>query len=296
MDVTIIIVNYNTKKLTLECLESVYSNTSGISFEIIVVDNASVDGSIQAVEERFPDVRIYKSDINLGFGRANNLGLQHAIGKYIFLLNSDTVLVNNAILEFYSFCERNSSLKIGALGCLLRNNSLNIIHSHYTFPSISDFLKRVFRSYLYVLGLSKNVIHERSFEKGELYFDVEYITGADLFIPREIIKQIGFFDPIFFMYFEETDYQKRMADLNFRRFIISGPEIIHLEGGSSNTSNNKRRIMTHRSLFLYLRKHFSFFYIIAYKFLYVILNFPFLFNFRYTLRENICLFKIIFAS
>lgn len=103
MDVSVIIVNYNTKQITLNCLESIFEHTKGIEFEVILVDNASSDGSVEAIEEYYPMVQVIKSEVNLGFGRANNLGVQMAKGEYLFLLNSDTLLLNNAISIFLYF-------------------------------------------------------------------------------------------------------------------------------------------------------------------------------------------------
>ena len=111
--VSIIIVNYNTKQLTLNCLKSIYEYTKDIDFEIIVVDNASSDGSVEAIRESFPIVNVIGSNENLGFGRANNLGAKYAQGKYLFLLNSDTLLIENSIKKLYDFRARqhNSVIK-----------------------------------------------------------------------------------------------------------------------------------------------------------------------------------------
>ncbi|UVV84289.1 glycosyltransferase [Bacteroides thetaiotaomicron] len=108
MDVSVIIVNYNTKALTKSCIESIFSETCGIEFEVILVDNASSDGSKELfqIDER---IIFIESNVNLGFGKANNLGYKYATGKYIFLLNSDTLLKNNAIKLFFDFAEKNGS-------------------------------------------------------------------------------------------------------------------------------------------------------------------------------------------
>ena len=114
--VSIIIINYNTKLLTLDCLKSIYQHTKDIDFEVIVVDNASSDGSAEAIRESFPIVKVIEPNENLGFGRANNLGAKYAKGEYLFLLNSDTLLIENSIKKLYDFyIENEEKLHIGVL-------------------------------------------------------------------------------------------------------------------------------------------------------------------------------------
>ena len=129
MDVSIIIVNYNTLGLTSDCIESIVDKTSDLEYEIILVDNASTDSS-KAVFPQDPRVRYIYSDRNLGFGRANNLGIREATGRYLFFLNSDTILLNNAVKYFFDFCEKNPEHKIGALGAVLKDRNLRNIHSY----------------------------------------------------------------------------------------------------------------------------------------------------------------------
>ena len=138
LDVSIIIVNYNTKELTRNCLKSVFAQTKGISFEVVVSDNGSTDGSVGMIKSEFPQVILIENNANLGFGAANNRGLKIAKGKYIFYLNSDTVLLNNAAKIFFDYWEKfPEKEKIGALGCILQDENGNAIHSGGTFPKYS---------------------------------------------------------------------------------------------------------------------------------------------------------------
>ena len=107
MDVSVIIINYKTKKLTVDCIDSVYKNTDQVDFEIILVDNNSKDGTIEYISHQYPSVIIKEMEENVGFGRANNAGAELASGKYLFLLNSDTILLENTIKYFYEFMENN---------------------------------------------------------------------------------------------------------------------------------------------------------------------------------------------
>ena len=135
MEISIIIVNYNTCDLTLQCLQSVYEKTVDVGFEVIVVDNASSDNSVEMIKKMFPQVKIIESVENLGFGKANNLGVKYANGDYLFLLNSDTILISNVIFEFYRFMQK--SPQIAACGGNLIDASGNSCLL-YTSPSPRD--------------------------------------------------------------------------------------------------------------------------------------------------------------
>lgn len=257
MDVSVIIVNYNTFALTKQCIESIYQKTDGVSFEVIVVDNNSTDGSQELLPK---DNRIVfiESGENLGFGKANNLGLKHAKGKYIFFLNSDTLLVNNAIKKFFDFTESYTG-KIGAIGCLLTNNEGQIIHSYSTFPSINWVFKSVIIAHIYNYLFKKNYkLYDKTNEDvSKPVFHVDYVTGADLFVERKVIEECGAFDSDFFMYYEETEMQYRWTQKGYMSFIIKTPQIIHLEGGSQDKTVRFRTdkfIRSFRSEKLYFRK------------------------------------------
>ena len=156
MDVSIIIVNYNTCDLTRNCLKSVFEQTKDIDFEVIVSDNGSKDGSIEMIKKEFPQVILIENNANLGFGAANNRGLKIAKGKYVFYLNSDTILLNNAVKCFFDYWE-NSPEKdtIGALGGNLLNEDGNVIHSGTDLPTAKSELYNFFRCILSSVGLKK---------------------------------------------------------------------------------------------------------------------------------------------
>ncbi len=155
MQVSIIIVNYNTKELIKNCINSIYENTKDIDFEIIVSDNGSTDGSVEMLKNDFPNVILIENNANLGFGKANNNGLKVAKGEYIFYLNSDTVLLNNAVKMFYDYWEQNLQKdKIGALGANLLNEKLKITHSGEDFPSKKKIFKDYTMDFLHILRLS----------------------------------------------------------------------------------------------------------------------------------------------
>lgn len=277
--VSVIFVNYNSTDMLIESIRSVKRHTYHASYELIVVDNASPDNGIHRIREIFQDeVRIIESSKNLGFGGANNLGIQIAKGEYLFFLNPDTLLLNEAIDIFYAYCERHKMKRIGALGTLLLSREQKIINSYGAFISpCSIILKR--------LGIHK------SFPKQSEVFpiQVDFITGADLFVPRKVIEEIGNFDTNFFMYCEEVDLQQRMAQKSYQRMIINEAKIIHYDGGSYEQvlkRSASRRKEQDKSICKYIKKYYSPMKYWLFLFFFIIIRFPAYINPHYSMKEN----------
>lgn len=235
MDVSIIIVNFNTKDLIRSCLSSVYEHTHGIDFEVIISDNGSTDGSLEMIKEEYPQVCLLENKKNLGFGTANNRASKNAKGKYIFFLNSDTVLLNNAVKIFFDYWENTNNKSIGALGAWLLNQENNIIHSYGEYKTYSTVIKHFFRCFIssYFRTLFKRITKKQKKTTiqscNELVIN-GYITGADLFIKNNDSK---YFDERYFMYSEEEDLQLNNYFKNeLDCILLNTPKIIHLEGGS----------------------------------------------------------------
>lgn len=238
MDVSIIIVNYNTKKIIENCIQSIYDKTTGIDFEIIVVDNASRDGSQQMMAEKFQDVKLIELNENIGFGRANNNAIEFATGRNILFLNPDTKLINNAIKVLSDYLD--NSPKSGACGGNLLDENLKPAQSfRLIYPSlffeVNEMLMKIPEKLLF--GKS------REYNYSNKYKSVAYITGADLMIKKTVIDKVGFFNPLFFMYFEETDFCNRINKLGYKIISIPEAKIQHLEGKSfGNHKVNADRI------------------------------------------------------
>ena len=236
MDVSIIIVNYNTVSLTRDCLQSIYEKTKDIDFEVIVSDNGSQDGSVEMIRKEFPQVILIENNANLGFGKANNIGYKYAKGDYILLLNSDTILLNNAVKLFIEEIKKLPK-NIACIGCRLTDKNRNYIHSYGNFPT---FWNELVRKPLHILARLK--IADEGFDSKPAVpisnnaMQVEYITGADLFIKKSVADSLGLFDEDFFMYYEETEMQYRYSKNGYYSCITSIPQIIHKEKGSSNSN------------------------------------------------------------
>jgi GT2 family glycosyltransferase len=231
IDVSVIIVNYNTKKLLSNCLESIFLQTNEIEYEVIVVDNASVDGSNEMLRQNFPNVRLIESETNLGFGKANNLGIRNALGKYIFLLNSDTIIIGSSIKIFFDFMENHIDNRVACCGGDLIDSSNNKQVSYGNFPSLlqvfSELGLRIFYRSFYRKYLSVGV---KSYDDKKR--NVDYISGADMFIRKSVLDEVGLFDEDFFLYYEESELSYRFYKYGFKSVFIPEVKIIHLEGGS----------------------------------------------------------------
>lgn len=250
--VSIIIVNYNTLHVIKPCIDSIVAQTHDIGYEIIVVDNGSTDGSIEALSDD-KRVTLILTGENLGFGRANNRGLEHAKGRYVFFLNSDTLLMNNAIKMLYDFAQQYQG-KLGALGCILEDRQGNRIHSYGPFPKMgNDFHKFLWIPILKGLRL----YHQPAIEYPEHWMKVDYVTGADLFVSRQVLDECGSFHPAFFMYYEESEMQHRFQLHGYDNILLNGPEIVHLEGEGGKAGKQSKFIRDtyrqERSLFIYFK-------------------------------------------
>ncbi len=298
MDVSVIIVNYNTIELTKQCLLSIYDQTKDVNFEIIVVDNNSIDNSVNFIYDNFPQVTLISNLDNIGFGRANNLGVKIAKGKYIFFLNSDTILLNNAIKIFFNYMEeKNINSNIGALGAVMLDSNLNLNYrnSYYEFPRLSMFFKLVFKNIF--SDLKKKYLVDSIKLNNEGHISVDFIVGADLFIPRDVIDNIGAFDPDYFLYWEEVDLQFRMYKKKLRRLIIFGPQIVHLEGGSSEKKvKNWQRKIEKQSLLLYFRKNSSFFSFFLAKVILIVFVIKSIILRKYSIQEQKEYIKLIIKT
>ena len=277
IDVSIILVNYNGLNVLRDCLDSIFRHSSGFTFEVIVVDNDSKDGSVEYLSQR-KDIVFIKAGENLGFGRGNNLGFQHSHGEYLFLLNTDTILRNNAIKIFLD--RYNSFADVGCIGCYLKGLDGNVCMSYGRFTSVSYEFRKGIMTYFKRLGILSNqgvdLIDGR---------EVDYVIGADIFMNRNIASQLGLFDSRYFMYGEESDMQRRYRKNGYRHYVVCGPDIMHLEGAGKGVSM-KRKILAEAGKFLYIRIWDGNFKYVIFRLGYFFLKFPIIFDMKYTIREK----------
>ena len=238
MDVSVIIVNYNSEVLVLDCIDSILKKTKDINFEIIVIDNASPNGNSFIINQAYLNkINFISSEENLGFGRANNLAVKSASGKYIFFLNPDTILLNNAILLMFNFLENNP--QVGVVGGNLYDMDELPMHSFRVFrPSILSELD----SFLFNGKMTNLLIRNIDFNYTNYPIKINkgYITGADLMIKKSIFENIGGFEKSIFMYYEDALLCNEVRKVNYDLFSLPTAKIVHLEGKSMEESILKR--------------------------------------------------------
>lgn len=250
MNVSVIIVNYNTTQLVIDCINSIYEHTKDILFEVIVVDNDSKNRTIEQLNEIFPFVRLVLNDKNSGFGAANNLGNKYAKGKYLFLLNSDTLLLDNAIKQFYDFMEITPEAGVCGGNLLTKDLKPNFSFEHLQPSLLNSIDKLFFRPYQRIkYGKNRCFLHEDkpTIIKG-------FTSGADYFIIKKLYNKIGGFDEHFFMYYEDVELTNRVHQSKFKSYIIPSVKIIHLDGGSQSKNQSKKNKWMVESLAYYFKK------------------------------------------
>lgn len=261
-DVSIIIINYKTPQLVIDCVNSIIEKTKDIDYEIIVVDNDSQDNSKEIIEKEVGNQIVFiESHENLGFGKGNNLGFKYAQGKYLFFLNSDTILINNAIKILYDYIT--SHKNIGIVGGNLYTVDLQPSPSFsMNFDNIEDYKDNskwltILKNKLFRHKKKKNIV----FNETDKPLKVGYVFGTDMMMKKSLFDSIGGFDSDFFMYAEEEDLSYRIVELGKEIWSIPDAKIIHLDGGSSisnNEFNPKHFKMRLHGGFIYFKKRLGY--------------------------------------
>ncbi|WP_035256161.1 glycosyltransferase family 2 protein [Desulfatirhabdium butyrativorans] len=246
MELSFIIVNWNTKALLLQCLDSIRETVVDIGYEIWVVDNASTDGSAEAVQAHDPGVHLLRNEVNLGFAAANNQAFSRMAGRYAILLNSDARLTPGAARILYDYMEGHPDAGM-ACGQLL-NADGSLQRSVANFPSWVTLLGN---ETLLNLLLPRRYPGKRRVLGHPI--EVESGIGACLILRKAAIDQIGGFDEGYFFFFEETDYAKRMWENGWKVMFVPQARIVHEQGKSVGTRADGRMLF-YRSRYRYLRK------------------------------------------
>ena len=269
LSVSIIIVSYNTADLTLACIESIKTVVKSCTYEIIVVDNASSDDSVSRIRQTYDDVVLIESEENIGFGRANNLGCRKARGKYLFFLNSDTVLQNDPFEWFVPFYEAHEN--VGALGGYLVDGKGEYTLSGGKTYSAAKYLRVAYNGLLRREGEVELPLSAHPSK-------VDYVIGADLFVEKSLFEMAGGFNPRIFMYLEDVELCGKFVRLNKENYVISGPKITHFVKASSKSQFS--RVYNTASLMYCLRKQMNPISFRLFQAAYFLMKAPLLFRFR----------------
>lgn len=256
VDLSIIIVNYNTKKLTLQAIDSIYQSKVNFPLEVILVDNASTEEGLKnELNERYPQVLFIANDQNEGFSKANNKGYRVASGRYILLLNSDTILEKDTLQTMMDYMESHPNVGVSGCKVVLPDGSLDkACKRGYPTPIASLY---------YMLQLHKlfpSSPRVNQYQLGHLDPDKEHsvdsLVGAFMFVRRKAIEEVGLLDESFFMYGEDIDWCYRIKEAGWEIKYYPKTSILHLKGASSKKKPFKIIYEFHRAMFLFYNKHY----------------------------------------
>ena len=270
-DLSIVIVNTNTRQLVSQCLESVYANPPSCDFEVIVVDNASTDGSCETIERRFPQVRLIRNKRNLGFSLGNNRGFEIARGKHIMLLNSDTLVLQGSLDKLLDALEVDPTVGVVAPQLIYPDGSLQMSYGpmpslFVSFCSFFEVRRWVPQTFLARLGQSANGHLGKNAGSYVKWFSGQaprtaklekhiLVTGACMLIRDKCFRQVGTLDPAFFMYVDDADYCKRVYDSGWAIQYLAEATIVHIKGGTVGQRYRWTSPAAYFSVFHFMKKH-----------------------------------------
>lgn len=256
--VSFIIVNYRTPELVLQCIRSIRQFCLAVPYEVIVVDNHSQDQSVTQLSQ-CSDIRLLENEVNAGFAGANNRGAAVARGKYLYLLNSDTYLIHDAVSVLFGYMESEMHADVAICGTDLIDPGGRKQASYGNFPTLAELL--------FQFGLDRFYRHyytERLSQGVPCFFDtprtVDFVSGASMFIRTEVYHRLNGMDENYFLYFEETDFALRAQRLGWKTVLLPTARVVHLEGGSqlgTETSNFLKLEHFTKGKWLFFKKHKS---------------------------------------
>ena len=261
IDVSVVIVNWNTKDLLHQTLQTLYKNTHGITFETIVVDNGSSNGSVDMVRKLWKQVKLIQLPENKGFTVANNEGFDKAKGRFILLLNSDTIVTPTTLPGMVRFLETHPDA--GCVGCKHLNPDKTLQRSMDNFPSLlNDFLSytELHRLQIFQPLLKKKFAWWSDYDKVR---EVDWVNGSCMMVRKEVIKQVGGLDEAFFIYGEELDWCYRMKKCGWKVYFTPKATIIHIGGQAMNRAADKRIVLKYKGQYRFYKKHYSIFQYIS---------------------------------
>ncbi len=248
MDLSIVIVNWNTCELLAQCLQSVYQTTTNLNAELLVVDNASNDGSSVMVSTRYPRVQLLQNAENVGFARANNQGIRSSIGRYVLLLNSDTEIRPGALETMIAFMDQHPDAAAAGARLLNADGSLQ--------PSCHPILTagREFWRLFFLEPLHRRATYDMAHWDPQIPRQVETIKGACLLLRRAALGQVGLLDEQYFMYTEEMDLCLRLLRAGWKLYWIPQAQVVHYGEASSRQVAEAMYIQLYRSKVQFQRK------------------------------------------
>lgn len=253
MDLSIAVISYNTRDLLLACLQSVQDRTTDVDYELIVVDNASRDRSVEAVRARFPQVTVIANADNGGYAKACNQAAAVSSGRYVLLLNSDTVMQAHTLRTMVTCLDQ--SPDVGAVSCKQWTGDGQLYQSCFPFPSIRDHLRHAACFQQLAPNAQAAVAAAHAIDCAQSQ-DVDWINGACLMVRRDLMEHCGGLDETFFMYFEDVDLCQAIRRRGYRVRHLAEADIVHLIGRSSERDRTRLNVEWEFSRIRYVEKHF----------------------------------------
>jgi len=251
MDINVGIVNYNTKELLADCLESIAKQDKSLLAKTIITDNGSSDGSVEYIRDKYPMVTVIASKENLGFAKAVNKILKKAKGKHVLLLNSDTILHSKSIESMVDFLER--CPQAGAVGPMLLNPDGSLYPTGRSFPTFLDATMHAFLGTIAPRNRFSRRYKKLDWDRKNKK-EVDWISGAAICLRREAVKEVGFFDEQYFMYVEDMDLCYRLWENGWKVFLIPEAKVTHYVGKSSDQERIKMIKEFQRSMYKFFLK------------------------------------------
>lgn len=256
MDLSVVIVNYNTKALLIQTLDSVFASSDTFEYEVFVVDNASMDGSSEVISVDYPEVRLISNQENVGFARANNQAIMESKGRYVLLLNSDTFIQNDTFEKMIRFLDKHPIA--GAVGCkVIKPDGTLDLACKRSFPTPQNSL-------YHFLGLDALFPSSHRFGAYNLTYlnenenhEVDCLVGACMMVRKTVINQVGLLDESFFMYGEDIDWSYRIKKAGWEIWYVPETTIVHYKGASASKMPIRMIYEFYYSMVLYFKKHRS---------------------------------------
>lgn len=255
MNLSIIIINYNVCREVDNCLQSIYAIIKNIDFEVIVIDNNSPQRDIEGLKDQYEDVKFLLLEENLGFGRANNYGLELSKGRYVLFLNPDTILTQDFISPIIEFAEKNSN--VGGCGPMLVYEDLSFQNS---FGNRMGLLYETAEAFMFISAYRKlfRLLRKKDILAGNI-FKVGWLSGACILIRTDLVKKVNGFDADYFLNYEDIDLCRKVEDLGYNNYYFSAYKCIHLDHSSQNKNFENLVLTRYESRLVYSSKHYGIF-------------------------------------
>lgn len=255
LDVSIIIVAWNVRQLLYDCLKSVYEQTEDIDFEVIYVDNASEDGSVEMVAEQFPQVKIIENEENEGFIKANNQGIEISEGRYVLLLNSDTIVLDYAVAKTFKFADQHPEAAV--VGCKVLNPDGTLQRTCAMYHSLLNMFLSA--TYFYKIFPKSRFFGREAMTWWDFndVKEVEVVYGCFSLVRREAIDQVGLMDPRYFVFGDDPDWCYRFSKAGWKIMFTPEPEIIHYGGQTTQKKADKFLLQLYGSNLIFMKLHRS---------------------------------------